>query len=283
MNGGVEAARAGFGARLREIRTAARLSGVALAAAAGWQSSKISRIEHGRQLPSEADLVTWCEICVPDTAALLLPDLRAALANVEALWTEWRRLASAGHAQQQRRRIDTEARTRCIRNYEPALIPGLLQTEPYARALLSTAIAFVGGHSDLDRAVAARMDRQQILRQGTRRIVILLGEQALYTTVGSPDVMAAQLRHLLDTGFDNARLHLAIIPRQADFVYTTTCFVLLDNDTAEVETISAGLTITAPRELVYYEKAWSALYRQAASGRAARDLITAALDGLSGG
>ncbi|MBV7707865.1 DUF5753 domain-containing protein [Nocardia nova] len=50
----------------------------------------------------------------------------------------------------------------------------------------------------------------------------------LTSDVGGPDLMAWQLRHLLATGFGNPRLTLGIIPRRAKFVYTTTCFVLLD-------------------------------------------------------
>jgi hypothetical protein len=51
---------------------------------------------------------------------------------------------------------------------------------------------------------------------------------------------------------------------------------MLDKKMTEVETISAGLTITAPRELAYYEKAWAALSQQAAYGGPARELITTA-------
>ncbi|WP_327110757.1 helix-turn-helix domain-containing protein [Nocardia sp. NBC_01730] len=98
---GVEQARAAFGARLREVRKAAHLSGVQLAAEAGWHSAKVSRIEHGKQTPSESDIATWCQLC---DAELLLPDLRAALANIEALWQEWRRIAAAGHDQSPIRR-----------------------------------------------------------------------------------------------------------------------------------------------------------------------------------
>jgi transcriptional regulator with XRE-family HTH domain len=270
---GVEQSRQAFGARLREMRKAAHLTGVQLAADAGWHSAKVSRIEHGKQTPSDNDLAEWCRLC---GAELLLPDLRASLANIEALWQEWRRIAATGHAQQQRRRIELEARASTIRNYENAVIPGLLQTEPYARAVLETCIDFVGGIDDIDRAVTARIARQRILHQGTHRISILLAEQTLYTTVGDDDVMTGQLERLIDL-MPLPRLGLGIIPRTADFLYTTTCFVLLDRRIAEVETISAGLTITQPRELAYYEKTWAALHRQARYGDAARALITDAL------
>ncbi|WP_040691891.1 helix-turn-helix domain-containing protein [Nocardia vinacea] len=270
---GVEQSRQAFGARLRELRKAAHLTGVQLAADAGWHSAKVSRIEHGKQTPNDSDLAEWCRLC---GAELLLPDLRAALANIEALWQEWRRIAATGHAQQQRRRIELEARATTIRNFENAVVPGLLQTEPYARAVLETCIDFVGGIDDIDRAVAARIARQRILHHGTHRISILLAEQALYTTVGDNEVMAGQLERLIDV-MPLPRLALGIIPRTADFLYTTTCFVLLDKRIAEVETISAGLTITQPRELAYYEKTWAALHRQARYGEAARAIITDAL------
>jgi transcriptional regulator with XRE-family HTH domain len=270
---GVEQSRQAFGARLRELRKSAHLTGVQLAADAGWHSAKVSRIEHGKQTPSDHDLADWCRLC---GAELLLPDLRAALANIEALWQEWRRIAATGHAQQQRRRIELEARAGTIRNYEHAVVPGLLQTESYARAILETCIEFVGGVDDIDRAVAARIARQRILHHGTHRITVLLAEQALYTTVGDDDVMAGQLERLLEVMM-LPRLVLGIVPRTAQFLYTTTCFVLLDKRIAEVETISAGLTITQPRELAYYEKTWAALHRQAGYGDAARAMITDAL------
>ncbi|WP_327110758.1 DUF5753 domain-containing protein [Nocardia sp. NBC_01730] len=183
----------------------------------------------------------------------------------------------ARHAHQQRRRIELEARAKTIRNFEPTAIPGLLQTEPYARTILETCIDFVGGVDDVDRAVEARLERQQILRHGIHRVAILLGEQALYTTVGDDEIMRTQLEHLLDV-MALPRLSLGIIPRTAPFIYTTTCFVLLDTRMAEVETISAGLTITQPRELAYYEKTWSRLHQQASYGGQARALITAALE-----
>ncbi|MEV0297173.1 helix-turn-helix transcriptional regulator [Nocardia sp. NPDC050710] len=271
---GVEQARQAFGARLRGLRKSAHLTGLQLSADAGWHSAKVSRIEHGKQIPSDADLVAWCQLCDAD---LLLPDLRAALANIEALWQEWRRIAAAGHAQQQRRRVELEARAKRIRNFEHAVVPGLLQTEPYARAVLSACIEFVKGLDDIDRAVSARMERQRILHHGPTRITILLAEQALYTTVGDDRVMTGQLEHLLDA-MSLRRLSLGIVPRSARFIYTTTCFLMLDERIAEVETISAGLTVTQPRELVYYEKAWSALHRQASYGEQARALITAALE-----
>ncbi|MFI9503974.1 helix-turn-helix domain-containing protein [Nocardia sp. NPDC052566] len=267
-------ARQALGARLRELRKDARLDGRQFSTAAGWHWSKTSRIEHGKQAPSEDDVAVWCRVC---EAELAFPDLVATLRNVEAQWAEWKRVAATGHARRQRRGIELEGRTRLLRTYSVLLIPGLLQTEAYARAVLAQCIRFLGTRDDLEDAVAARMERQQILHRGNHRVVTLVDEAALHTAVGETATMAAQLRHLLTVGFDNPRLIFGVVPLDAPFIYTTTTFDLLDQRLALVETISAELTITTPSELRYYEHAWAALHHQARYGDQAQEMIESAL------
>ncbi|WP_433567135.1 helix-turn-helix domain-containing protein [Nocardia sp. CA-151230] len=268
-------ARAALGARLRELRKDARLDAVQLSAAAGWHKSKTSRIELGRQTPSEADLETWCEIC---DARLALPDLLASLRNVQAQWSEWKRIAAAGHTRRQRRQVDIESRASLQRTYAPVVLPGLLQTESYARAVLAQCIRFLGTPDDLDEALAARMERQQVLRKPRHRFILLADESALYTTVGNAGVMADQLRFLLDSAFDIPRVLFGIVPRDAEFTYITTSFDLFDNRLALIETISAELTVVTAAELSLYERVWKALQAQAVYGSAARALVDAALE-----
>ncbi|MEU7629607.1 helix-turn-helix transcriptional regulator [Nocardia sp. NPDC049220] len=276
---GVDRARLALGARLRELRRTAGLDGREFSAAAGWHWSKTSRVELGKQRPSRDDLAMWCRLC---DAELALPDLLAALQNVEAQWQEWRRVTAGGHARRQRRGIELESRARSLRTYSTILIPGLLQTEPYARAVLTQCIRFLGTRDDLDDAVTARLHRQRILHRGDHRLVQLIDQAALHTRVGGRAVVAGQLQHLLDIGFGNPRLLLGVVPLGAGFVYTTTSFDLLDRRTALVETLSAELTITTPSELALYEKAWAGLYEQAVFGEHARALITAAQHHSSG-
>lgn len=250
------------------------MDGRQFSSAAGWHWSKTSRIELGKQAPSEADLAAWCRIC---DAELALPDLIASLRNVEAQWAEWKRVAAAGHAQRQRRAIETESRAALQRVYAPIVLPGLLQTEAYARAVLHQCIQFLGTPDDLDEAVAARMQRQQVLCRSRHRFILLADEAALYTTVGDDAVMVNQLRHLLDIGFSNPRLLFGVVPLIAEFTYLTTSFDLFDDRMAVIETVSAELTIVPAGELALYEKIWRALHKQAAFGDAARGIITAAL------
>ncbi|MGW5726336.1 helix-turn-helix domain-containing protein [Nocardia beijingensis] len=278
MNGAARA-KVALGARLRELRKDAGLDGRQLSTAAGWHWSKTSRIEHGKQMPSESDLAVWCRVC---EAKLVLPDLVASLRNVRAQWAEWRRITATGHTRRQQRGQELESEARQLRIYNPTIVPGLLQTEPYARAVLAQCIGFLGTLDDLDTAVAARMARQDILRSGGTRVVVLVHEAALHTTLGDDKVTAGQLRHLLDVAFGNPRLGFGVVPLRAGFVYLSGSFHLFDRRQALIETASAELTITAPSELELYERLWDGLHSQAVYGDAARALIVRALERRTG-
>ncbi len=255
------------------------MDGRQLSTAAGWHWSKTSRIEHGKQMPSESDLAAWCQVC---DATLVLPDLVASLRNVRAQWAEWRRITASGHTRRQQRGQQLESETRQLRIYNPTIVPGLLQTEPYARAVLTQCIGFLGTLDDLNTAVAARMARQDILRTGGTRVAVLVHEAALRTTLGDDEVTSGQLRHLLDVAFGNPRLHCGVVPLQAEFVYLSGSFHLFDRRQALIETASAELSITAPSELELYERLWNGLHGHAVYGSAARALIASALEQRSG-
>ncbi|WP_280271337.1 helix-turn-helix domain-containing protein [Nocardia wallacei] len=269
----VDDARAALGARLRELRRAAHLSGVDLAVRCGWHSSKISRIERGKQAPSEADLAVWCEAC--DSLAVL-DDLVASLRNLRAMYLEWQRTMAAGHAHRQRQSVKLEGETRLIRWYDPDTMPGLLQTEDYARAILRICIALIGGRDDLEEAVATRMARQNVLARGGHRFHILIGEAALHPTVGDSAVMRAQLERLLDE-LERPNLRLGIIPLDAEYRAPATNFVIYDRTQVLTETVSAELTITRPSEIALHEKTFAVLAEQAVYNDAARALIVKVL------
>lgn len=269
----VEEARRDLGARLRGFRMAARLRGYQVAEQAGWHPAKVSRIEHGTQSLSEEDLSTWCRITGAEDE---YPDLLATLRNISAAWMEWRRIVGHGYTNHQRRIGGAEERTALLRGYDPQVFHGLLQTPDYARALMAAGMEFLNTSRDLDAAVEARMERQRVLHRGRHRFYLLIGEQALRTTVGSDDVMAAQLRHVL-TLMDIPRLVFGIVPASAPYFRRTTDFVLYDRRKVLVETVTAESAITQPREIALYEKVFTRLSDQAVHGTAARRLITAEL------
>lgn len=93
-----------------------------------------------------------------------------------------------------RRYVELEEKATAIRMFHPQLVPGLVQTEDYARAVLRT-----GRPTNLDDLVTARIERQRILeREKPTRLWLVLNEAVLRNVVGSKEVMHGQLTHLRD-------------------------------------------------------------------------------------
>lgn len=269
LSSSVHQARESLGVRLRDIRKDAGLSGRQLALLAGWQSSKISKIEYGKQTPSEADIHAWCQQCgTPDQ----VEDLVATVRNIESMYVEWRRRLRTGTRSRQEKSLELEAETGLLRWYEPVLVPGILHTAEYAAAVMSRVIDFYQIPDDLERGVATRMERQQILYEGVHRFHFIIAEQALRTHVGDADVMIGQLDRLI-TVLSLARVNLGIVPAQASYRVPTNQFIIFDTRVVHVEAISAELAITQPREIALYVRAFQELSQLAVYGRGARVLL----------
>jgi transcriptional regulator with XRE-family HTH domain len=271
-------ARASLGIRLRDIRRDAGLSGTELARLSGWQPSKITKIEHGRQTPKEEDLRAWCEHC---RAPEELPDLIAAVRSIETQFAEWRRIMRSGTRRRQQASAAVYERARLFRIYEPAVVPGLLQTREYAVAVLLTFIDFVRVPQDAEEGAAARLERQRVLTHGDRRFHMLLGEQALHTNVGGAEVMAGQLEHLL-AALRLPRLRLGIVPIDAPYrVPLNNGFWIMDETLVQFDTYSAELSLIRPDEIALYARAFERLAALAVYGAEAKAIIAGALDRLS--
>jgi transcriptional regulator with XRE-family HTH domain len=170
----VKRAREALGARLREIRKDAGLTGRALAGPCAWHFTKVSKIEHGTQTPSEGDLKAWCLACGVDDQ---IPDLIATVRAIESMYVEWQRQLRAGLKRSQVASVSLYERTKLFRGYENTVIPGLFHTAEYAAAIFAFWSGFLELPNDVDEAVAARMDRQKVLYSGDRRFVFVLEEQ----------------------------------------------------------------------------------------------------------
>ena len=268
-------ARASLGIRLRDIRRDAGLSGTELARLEGWQPSKITKIEHGRQTPSEEDLRVWCEHC---RTLDELPDLIAAVRSIETQFAEWRRIIRAGIRRRQEASAAVYDRARLFRIYEPAVVPGLLQTRDYAVSVLSTSISFFRVPDDAEESADARIARQHVLTHGDRRFHMLLGEQCLHTNVGGAEVMAAQLERLLEL-LRLPRLRIGIIPFDAPYrVPLDNGFWLMDDALVQFDTYSMEMSLIRPDEIEMYSRAFERLAALAVYGAEARAMVDAALN-----
>jgi hypothetical protein len=256
----------------------AGLTGRHLAALAGWQESKVSKIEHAAQAPSAADLRVWCLHC---GAGDQLPDLLASLDSVESMYVEQRVAGRAGLRPVQEAAVALYERTRLFRIYEPAVVPGLFQTRDYATARMRRIAEFVGVPDDVEAAVDVRMARQRVIFTGARMVVVL-EEAALYLRIGSESMLAAQLAHLIGLAM-LPNVSLGIIPLLGErMMWSSGGFWIYDTAEVQLETPTALLTITQPSEIAVYLRTFGELQRTAVHGAAARALIVAAIDKLDG-
>ncbi|SUA79492.1 Helix-turn-helix [Nocardia otitidiscaviarum] len=278
MTDSLEQEKEALGVRLRELRQEAGVTGTELARRAGWHQTKVSKIEYGKTKPTDDDIRTWC---VLTGAEGQIPDLIATLRNIDAAWLEWRRVLGTGTRRRQQASIKLEAETEIIRVYHPFLVPGLLQTAEYAEAVLRSVVEFQQVPDDIDEGVAKRMERQQILYRRKHRFNFVIAEQALRTTVGTDQTMIGQLDRL-SAVLGMPRVVLGIVPATSPYRVSMTNFAMFDNVRVMVETVSAELTITQPREIAQYGRAFDVLAGQSVTGDAARALIRQALAARTG-
>ncbi|MGW5349414.1 DUF5753 domain-containing protein [Streptomyces sp. NPDC004031] len=264
--------------RLRGLRRAAGLTVSELASRCQWHHSKTSRIENARTPASPTDIRLWCRATDAGEQAA---DLIAASLHAESLYTEWRRKAREGLRQLQSSYLTLYRSTETFRVYTSTLVPGLLQTEGYARALLSANARFLGVPDDAEEAAAARLERSKVIHETGRRFVLIVEEAALRYQLGDADAMAAQLGFLLTAGALPA-VSLGVIPMGVPGrpIWAAETFSMFDQSLVAVELLSAQVNITQPTEIGLYLDAFERLRTMAVYGAEARALIVRAIDAL---
>ncbi|MBH1935954.1 helix-turn-helix domain-containing protein [Streptomyces sp. AV19] len=271
------AARDALAVRLLNLRKDAGLTGRELSARCGWHPAKTTRLQKGMVAPTDADIRAWCAACDADDQA---GDLIATARAVDSMYLEWRRLHRTGMRKVQEDFYALHGRTRVCRVYASNAVPGFIQTPAYATALMQSITDFQGTPNDVTEAVAARIARSRFLYEGGHRFVVLLEEWVLRSRIGCHDTMVGQLRHLL-TVMPLASLSLGVIPFTAQrIMWPLEAFYLFDDRRVLVETLTAEVNVTQPRELTDYHRAFAQLSKTAVHGDQARALVEAALDAL---
>lgn len=277
MPGPAQQAKEALGSRLREMRLSAGLTGRRLAELTGLHFTKISRIEHGGQGLSDADIRAWCTACGTEEQ---IADVIAQARAVESMYREWRRQARSGLYRLQDALGPLYERTRLFRIHEHWSVPGLLQTAAYSAESNRYWARLLDVPDIEDAATTARLERQRVLRARNHRFAFLLAEQVLRTRVGSAEIMIEQLDRLL-AAMSMANVSLGIIPASAGLgAHAQTAFWIFDEDLVKVETLTAALDISRPVEIAVYVTVFGQMQRVAAFGADARALIMGALDQL---
>jgi Domain of unknown function (DUF5753)/Helix-turn-helix domain len=183
------------GAQLRRLRTEAGVSREQSGEAIRASEWKIHRLENGQVGFKERDIVDLLRLYgVTDPGEVASLVVLAREANAPGWWQQYGDLLP----QWFRAYVDLESAATLIRTYEGHLIPGLLQTEDYMRAVIG------GAHlnqspEEVERRVALRMARQtQLSRRDAPRLWAVVDEAALRRPVGGPEVMRAQFERLID-------------------------------------------------------------------------------------
>ena len=265
----VEQARQALANSLRDLRTNARLSGRELAARAGWHYTKISKIEHGATMPSEADLELWCFHCRAESE---YPDLVAMARGIERMYRELRKLFRSGTAHYQKTVLREEADARMYRSFTVDILPGLLQTEAYATLVLSRVSELLGMPDPSAETAAVRIQRARILNDSRRLFHFVIYENAIRTTLAPPDIKKPQLRHLLSIA-TQPNVHLGILPIRTAHYAIMNAFTMIDDKTVDVETHTAIIKSEQPAEVSLYSRLFEHYSKLAAYGQQAGELI----------
>jgi len=176
--------------------------------------------------------------------------------------------------------IGLESDAARLRDFQPLVVPGLLQTEGYARAVLRAA-PHAGRGEDIDRQVALRMQRQAILDQASPpEAWLVISESVLRMRVGGPAVMRAQLRRLADLAA-RTDLTIQVLPSgTAAQVQAVSPFTMLEfADAADpavvyLEHLTGGVFVENEDEVRRYRVVFDHLRAEALGTVESADLIT---------
>ncbi|WP_242608807.1 DUF5753 domain-containing protein [Actinomadura formosensis] len=192
-----------LGRRLRELRERRGLSRREAARTIGGSASKITRLELGRSASRPRDIAALLTRYGADDERTTLLALAEQTAT-RAWWHDDGDIVPAWV----RPYLSAEQAAKLVRTFEAQFVPGLLQTEAYARALIRR----VNPEPQVERRVEFRMRRQRVLRRRPRplNLWVVLDEQALWRPIGGAETMRGQIRHIIELcGRPNVTVQIA--------------------------------------------------------------------------
>jgi transcriptional regulator with XRE-family HTH domain len=269
-------------AELRRLRDAARLTGEEVAGQLGWSPSKVSRIETGQTSPGAADLRRMLDIYeVTGTQRDRLERL-AQSSDQRGWWDAYTDTLAPEYTAL----IALEAESESVRWYAPMMVPGLLQTERYAREVIRSGL-LIAPPGEVERRVQVKMTRQRVLtRDDPLQMAVVIDEASILRTIGGPHVMREQLGHITAMA-GRPNITVQVLPLDAgahpalNGEFTILTFPdLVAPDVVYLENMASDLYVESEAEVYRYGLAFDRLRELALSPEESAELITERADSM---
>jgi transcriptional regulator with XRE-family HTH domain len=274
-----------LGAELRRLREAAGLSLEQVAQQLECHRATISRLELGRSALRSRDLRHLLTLyAITDQGHIDAFVTMARTGRQRGWWQQYQDTLPPTYTDF----IALESEATYLRVFQPLLLPGLLQTENYARAVTRTLPAQMPDEK-LDLYVRVRSERRSIIDTGKIRFCGIVSEAALRTPVGGPEAMQEQLRHLLKV-IRLANVSLQVLPfRIGEHAGLHGPFVLMsfplehESDIVYLENLTSSLYLEKLDDVQAYTLVFDSLRSAALSPRDSEAAIIKALNALGSG
>ena len=268
-------------AELRSLRASSGLTRETIVERTGINAATLYRIEHGRVRPQTRTLRTLLDLYGVDQEhqAELVGLLR------DARQRGWLHAYQSELPEHYTTYIGFEGEAQSVWNYESLFVPGLLQTEDYARAVIRGGLPHAS-RDEVERRVEVRMERQAVLRNDNPlNLWSIVDEAALRRQVGGPEVMQKQFRHLVEVS-ELPHVTFQVIPFGAGaHPGMPGSFILLQfgdaaiPDVIYVDTMAGELFLEEVADVRRYKLVFEHLRAVAASPEASLSLVTSAITG----
>lgn len=260
------------------------MTGDQVAERVGWSASKLSRIENAHTGLQPTEIRKLLSLYgVEGSAADALVALAQEAKDLKGWWEPYSQTIPPEYAAL----IGMEAEARSAWSWAPLIVPGLLQTEDYAREVTEGMLEHITPISPAEtrRRVQARLARQQVLtRENPLELSTILDESVLYRRFGNPKVMQTQLDRLLELT-ERDSITLRILPLDGRHPIGTGAFVLLQfnevhdvdhHDVVYLEHLTSGRYVEEEDEAFTYRRAFGRLSDLALDENKSRQLISSA-------
>ncbi|MFD4136648.1 helix-turn-helix domain-containing protein [Streptomyces goshikiensis] len=257
-----------LGAALRALRQASGKEAKAVARSAVMSTAKLSKIENGRVAPSVADVDRI--LSAVDVSAEVKAEYMAVARSQATEATAWRLYRRLGFHRKQEQIRALEQSMTLLRLFQPSLVPGLLQTPEYVRAVLQRKGL---GEEQLSRTIGARIERQRVLYDTDKALRFIMTEPVLRWRILPAAMLAGQVDRIVSVS-RLPNVDIRVVPLDAAQTDVPGhSFVIRDDRMVTVETTHAEMVVTDPRDVALYVDKFDRFSNVALSGSDMRAML----------